>query len=73
MKKLNKQELKLANEWKDGMSEDAQLPMDQDIEFDVIGGFDEIPRVIYLRSLGYKFDNWEGYAWAEIDQMNKAA
>lgn len=31
---------------------------------------DTNPRVIYLRSLGYKFDTWEGYAWAEINEMN---
>lgn len=42
-----------------------------EIEFDVVKGLDAVPRVRHLKSLGYKIDSWQGYAWAELNESMK--
>jgi hypothetical protein len=69
---MTKTDMKLVNEWKDGTYASDALTQTE-IEFDVLNGLDSMPRVIYLRSLGYHFDNWAGYVQAEINELLKVA
>jgi hypothetical protein len=66
---MTKKELKKFHEWATGEIKATDSVTNEEIEFDVTTGLDSMPRVIYLRSLGYKFDSWEGYAQAEINEM----
>jgi hypothetical protein len=68
---MTKKELKQFHAWATGEIKTTDSVVNKEIEFDVIDGFDSIPRVVYLRSLGYKFDNLAGYAWAEINEMSQ--
>lgn len=38
-------------------------------EESVYSRIDTHPRVLILRALGYKIENWEGYAQAEINEL----
>jgi hypothetical protein len=68
---MTKLEQKKFDEWAVGKIDHKASLSDVDYEEggDLITGLDSLPRVVYLRSLCYKFDSWEGYAQAEINEM----
>jgi len=67
---MTKNERKKFDEWAVGSINEKAIGSNVDYaDEDVFTGLDSLPRVIYLRSLGYKFDSWEGYAQAEINEL----
>ena len=66
---MTKKELKQFHEWATGEINANESVKNDELEFDSVTDLQSIPRVIYLKSLGYTIKTWEAYVWAEIDQM----
>lgn len=66
---MTNKELKKFQEWAIGEIKATDSVTNQEIEYDVTDGLDNIARVIYLKTLGYKISNWTQYVWAEVNEM----
>lgn len=72
---MTKNERKEFNAWAVGTVEEVKQDTALDYEegSDFLTALNSIPRVQYLKILGYTIDTWEAYAFAEINEMKKSA